>query len=73
MYSYTRQQLTGKTIYDTNKELYERMEELQTKLSLYVAGLPLTKDSEKFLKAKKENCFDISVLATIPSNTKIPK
>ena len=38
MYSYTRQQLTGKTIHQNNPRLYERMEELQTKLSLVVGG-----------------------------------
>ena len=73
MYSYTRQQLTGKTIYDNNRGVYQRMQELQTALSLFFAGLPMTKENEKFLKPKDKNVFDISVLATIPSNTVIPK
>jgi hypothetical protein len=49
VYSYTRQQLTGKTIHQNNPGLYERMEELQTKLSLVVAGLDLTKENERYL------------------------
>jgi hypothetical protein len=73
VYSYTRQQLTGKTIYDNNRGVYQRMQELQTALSLFFAGLPMTKEYEKFLKPKDKNVFDISVLATIPSNTVIPK
>ena len=73
VYSYTRQQLTGKTIHQNNPGLYERMEELQTKLSLVVAGLDPTTENERYLTPKDTKCFDISVLAVIPSNTLIPK
>jgi hypothetical protein len=47
------------------------MEELQTELSLIVGGLDLTE--KEFLKPKDPSCFDISVLAAIPSNSVIPK
>ena len=73
VYSYTRQQLTGKTIHQNNPGLYQRMEELQTKLSLVVAGLDPTTENERYLTPKDTKCFDISVLAVIPSNTLIPK
>ena len=73
VYSYTRQQLTGKTIHQNNPRLYERMQELQTKLSLVVAGLDPTTENERYLTPKDTKCFDISVLAVIPSNTLIPK
>jgi len=73
VYSYTRQQLTGKTIHQNNPRLYERMQELQTKLSLVVAGLDPTTENDRYLTPKDTNCFDMSVLAVIPLNTRIPK
>ena len=71
VYSYTRQQLTGETMHRLNPALYKLMEELQTELSLIVGGLDLTE--KEFLKPKDPSCFDISVLAAIPSNSVIPK
>jgi hypothetical protein len=58
VYSYTRQQLTGKTIYDNNRGVYQRMQELQTALSLFFAGLPMTKEYE-VLKPKE---YEVLVL-----------
>jgi hypothetical protein len=50
------------------------MEDLQTKLSLIVAGLDPTEEKEQCLKPKDGGCrFDISVLAAIPSKSTISK
>ena len=74
VYSYTRQQLTGKIIHDNDPTLYRLMEDLQTKLSLIVAGLDPTEEKEQCLKPKDGGCrFDISVLAAIPSKSTISK
>ena len=71
VYSYTRQMLTGETIQKLNPSLYKLMEELQTELSLIVGRLEST--DETFLKPKDPSCYDISVLAAIPSKSAIPK
>jgi len=71
VYSYTRQQLSGATIFKHNAVLYKRMEELQTKISLVVAGLQPTQ--EEYLEAKDAKSFDISLLAVIPSKKAFPK
>jgi len=74
VYSFTRQQLTGKIIHDNDPTLYRLMEDLQTKLSLIVAGLDPTEEKEQCLKPKDGGCrFDISVLAAIPSKSTISK
>ena len=74
VYSFTRQQLTGKIIHDNDPALYRLMEDLQTKLSLIVAGLHPTEELEQCLKPKDGGCrFDISVLAAIPSKSTISK
>lgn len=71
VYSYTRQQLTAKTIRITAPKLYTRMEALQKQLSLVFHGLQ--PGDERFLREKRPNYFDFSVLAAIPSNGAVPK
>ena len=71
VYSYTRQQLMGATIHKYHPTLYNRMENLRTRLSLLVAGLQPTQ--EDYLEDNDPKCFDISVLAVIPSKRDIPK
>lgn len=71
VYSYTRQQLTAKTIQNLAPALYEKLHSLQKKVSLAFAGLTPTEDD--VLMTKYPECFEFSVLAAIPSIGGIPK